>query len=147
MIRRFEAGDHVTWNSEAGYVSGKIINVHRRDVDYKGYTHQASKEEPQYVIKSDRTDHIAMHKGSLLEGQGLLSAIFSEFVWPKHPPLYLNLFGAPAKFHEVFDELMLAHSNKKVRKDFSRSLEMTTTVISNKVRDLSFSGFRRSPSS
>jgi hypothetical protein len=66
MIRRFKAGDHVTWNSEAGYVSGK--NVHTRDVDYKGYTHQASKEEPQYVIKSDKTDHIAMHKASLSEG-------------------------------------------------------------------------------
>ena len=33
---------------------------------------------------------------------------------------------------------------KNVRKDFSRSLEMTTTVISNKVRDLSFPDFRRS---
>jgi hypothetical protein len=26
----------------------------------------ASEEEPQYEIKSDKTDHIAMHKGSAL---------------------------------------------------------------------------------
>jgi hypothetical protein len=32
---------------------------------------------------------------------------------------------------------------KTVKKDFSRSLEMTTTVISNKVRDLSFPDFER----
>lgn len=56
----------MTWNSEAGYVSGTIIKVHTRDVDFKGYTRHASKDEPQYEIKSDRTDHIAMHKGTAL---------------------------------------------------------------------------------
>ncbi|MDZ4802522.1 MAG: DUF2945 domain-containing protein [Bryobacteraceae bacterium] len=39
MRKRFKVGDHVTWNSEAGHVSGRIIKVHTRDVDYKGYTH------------------------------------------------------------------------------------------------------------
>ena len=66
MARRFEIGDHVTWNSEAGWVGGTIVKVHTRDVDYKGYTHHASKDEPQYEIKSDKSDHIAMHKGSAL---------------------------------------------------------------------------------
>jgi hypothetical protein len=42
MERRFKVGDHVTWNSEAGHVSGKIIKVHTKNVDYKGYTHHAS---------------------------------------------------------------------------------------------------------
>ena len=32
----------------------------------KGYTVRASKEEPQYVIESDKTDHVAVHKGSAL---------------------------------------------------------------------------------
>ena len=40
--------------------------MHTKDVDYKGYIHHASKEEPQYEIKSDKTDHVAMHKGSAL---------------------------------------------------------------------------------
>ena len=62
----FKVGDHVTWNSEAGYVSGTIIKVHTTDVHFKGYTHHASEAEPQYEIKSDRTDHIAMHKGLAL---------------------------------------------------------------------------------
>jgi DUF2945 family protein len=66
MRHKFRVADHVTWNSEAGRVSGRIIKVHTRDVDYKGHTHHASKDEPQYEIKSDRTDHIAMHKGSAL---------------------------------------------------------------------------------
>jgi hypothetical protein len=66
MSERFEVGDHVSWNSEAGWVSGTIVRVHTRDFDYKGYTHHASEDDPQYEIKSDKTDHIAAHKGSAL---------------------------------------------------------------------------------
>ena len=66
MTTRFKVGDHVRWNSEAGRVSGKIIKVHTKDADYKGYTHHASKDDPQYEIKSDKTEHIATHKGSAL---------------------------------------------------------------------------------
>jgi hypothetical protein len=36
------------------------------DVRFKGYTHHATKDEPQYFIKSDKTDHIAVHKGAAL---------------------------------------------------------------------------------
>ena len=62
----FKVGDHVTWNSEAGHVNGKIIKVHSTNVDYKGFTHHATTDDPQYEIKSSKTDHIAMHKGSAL---------------------------------------------------------------------------------
>jgi len=67
MTTRFAVGDHVRWNSEAGYVTGRITKVHTEDTGYKGHTRHASPEEPQYEIKSDKTDHIAMHKGSALE--------------------------------------------------------------------------------
>jgi hypothetical protein len=70
MKKRFKVGDHVSWNSEAGRVTGGIIKIHRRDVDYKGYTHHASPDEPPSEIKSDKTDHVAMHKGSALRRLG-----------------------------------------------------------------------------
>jgi hypothetical protein len=66
VAKRFSIGDHVAWNSEAGRVSGTIIAVHVRDFDYKGHTHHASEAEPQSEIWSDRTDHVAAHKGSAL---------------------------------------------------------------------------------
>lgn len=66
MPGAFKVGDHVTWNSEAGWVSGHIIRIHTSDTDYKGHKRHASADAPQYEIKSDRTDHIAMHKGSAL---------------------------------------------------------------------------------
>lgn len=66
MRRSFKVGDHVSWNSEAGRVRGRIVKVHTRDLNYKGYVHHASKDEPQYEIASDKTDHIALHKGAAL---------------------------------------------------------------------------------
>ena len=63
---KFSVGDHVRWNSEAGRVSGIISQVYIADFAYKGYTHHASPAEPQYEIKSDKTDHVAAHKGTAL---------------------------------------------------------------------------------
>ena len=66
MKRRFKVGDRVSWNSEAGRVSGRIIKVITSPMKLKGYTVQASEDEPQYQIKSLKTDHIAVHKGLAL---------------------------------------------------------------------------------
>jgi hypothetical protein len=66
MAKTFKVGDHVSWNSEAGRVSGKIVRVHTKNVSYKGYVHHASKDEPQYEIRSDKTVHVALHKGRVL---------------------------------------------------------------------------------
>ena len=46
---------------EAGRVSGRIIKVHTADFDYKGHTHHATPDQPQYEIRSDKTDHVAAH--------------------------------------------------------------------------------------
>ncbi|HWH62218.1 MAG TPA: DUF2945 domain-containing protein [Ginsengibacter sp.] len=66
MSQKFKIGERVTRNSEAGHVSGTIVKIHKSDFDYKGYTHHASKEGPQYEIKSDKTEHVAVHKASAL---------------------------------------------------------------------------------
>ena len=66
MTDDFKTGDHVEWNSEAGRVRGTIKKKLISEITFKGYTVHASKEEPQYLIKSDKTDHLAMHKGSAL---------------------------------------------------------------------------------
>ena len=66
MGKPFKVGDHVSWNSEAGRVSGRIVRVHTKDTNYKGYVHHATEDDPQYEIKSDKTDHVALHKGRAL---------------------------------------------------------------------------------
>ena len=67
MTPSFKVGDHVEWNSEAGRVRGTIKKEITSEIEFKGYTVHASKAEPQYLIKSDKTDHMAMHKGSALK--------------------------------------------------------------------------------
>ena len=47
-VRDFDA-------SNPGQVAGRIIRVHTADFDYKGHTHRASPDDPQYEIKSDKT--------------------------------------------------------------------------------------------
>ncbi|MFC6013315.1 DUF2945 domain-containing protein [Nocardia lasii] len=51
MVAQFAVGD---------------IEKHTHDVDFHGYTHHCSPADPQYSIKSDKTDHIALHKGGAL---------------------------------------------------------------------------------
>ena len=65
-MAKYAIGDHVRWNSEAGHVTGRIVRVHLADFDYKGHRHRASRDDPQYEIKSDETDHIAAHKETAL---------------------------------------------------------------------------------
>lgn len=62
----FKRGDRVSWNSEAGIVRGVIIKKIAKDLKWKGYVHHASRAEPQYLIRSEKTDHIAVHKGRVL---------------------------------------------------------------------------------
>jgi hypothetical protein len=64
--QRFEVGDHVEWSSEAGRVRGAITRVLMHEIEFKGYTVRATEADPRYEIKSDTTEHIAMHKGAAL---------------------------------------------------------------------------------
>ena len=62
----FKIGDYVRWNSEAGLVTGTIQKKITSEISFKGYKVHASKEDPQYLVQSDKTDHLAMHKSSAL---------------------------------------------------------------------------------
>jgi len=66
MGTKFKVGDAVRWNSEAGVVTGTIMKIHTTDFNYKGYTHHATADDPQYEIRSHKSDHIAAHKEKAL---------------------------------------------------------------------------------
>lgn len=81
----FKVGDNVEWNSEAGRVRGTIQKIITSQITFKGYAVHASNEEPQYLIKSDKTDHLAMHKGSALKKIARSKRIPIKDVKPKKP--------------------------------------------------------------
>ena len=61
MTTSFKVGDAERWNSEAGEIRGKVTKVHVKDVEFMGKHRPASKDSPQYEVKSDKTGHLAMH--------------------------------------------------------------------------------------
>jgi hypothetical protein len=66
MSNEFKVGDHVEWNYEGGTTTGVITEKVTSEVMFKGYIRHASAKDPQFIIKSDSTNHLAMHKGSAL---------------------------------------------------------------------------------
>ncbi len=54
--------------------TGPVVEYLAKEIVFKGYKRHATKEEPQYIIKSDKTDHIAIHKGSALRKIGKASS-------------------------------------------------------------------------
>lgn len=67
MSASFKVGDAVRWNSEAGEIHGTVVKVHTRDTEFMGRHRPASKDSPQYEVKSDKTGHLAMHHGEALK--------------------------------------------------------------------------------
>ena len=45
---------------EAGRVRGQVLRVHTGNFDHQGYVHHATPDDPQYEIKGDKTDHVAV---------------------------------------------------------------------------------------
>ena len=52
--KRFKPGDHVSWNSEAGVVRGRITRIVTSPTKFKRYTVHGSSDEPQYEINGAR---------------------------------------------------------------------------------------------
>ncbi|MFD9540700.1 DUF2945 domain-containing protein [Streptomyces sp. NPDC060022] len=59
-------GDKVTWKSHGQDVTGKVTRKHTDRTRAAGRTVDASKEDPQYEVESDRTGRSAVHKPGAL---------------------------------------------------------------------------------
>ncbi len=59
-------GDEVEWSSHGGTAHGKVEKKQTSDTKIKSHTVRASKEEPQYIVKSDKGGEAA-HKREALK--------------------------------------------------------------------------------
>ena len=66
---KFEKGDHVTWKSHGGTAEGTVEKKITSETEAGGRTVKASKAEPQYLVRSDKSGGEAVHKPSALEKQ------------------------------------------------------------------------------
>lgn len=67
MATNLKSGDHVSWDTSQGKTRGKVVKKLTRQTKIKGHTAKASKDDPQFLVKSDKTGAKAAHKPSGLK--------------------------------------------------------------------------------
>ena len=64
--KSFRKGDQVTWQSHGHTAEGKVEKKITSDTEEASRTVKASKDDPQYLVKSDKSGGEAVHKPSAL---------------------------------------------------------------------------------
>lgn len=67
MADKFKAGDKVEWNTSQGTTTGTIRKKLTEETEIKGHTAKASKENPEYLVESDRSGKTAAHQPEALD--------------------------------------------------------------------------------
>ena len=66
MAEEFEKGDQVTWQSHGGTAEGEVVRKITEDTEAGGRQVRASKDDPQYLVKSEKSGGEAVHKPGAL---------------------------------------------------------------------------------
>lgn len=62
MPDRFKKNDKISWKTSQGPTEGEIVRKQTSRTKIKGHTVAASKDEPQYIVKSDKSGKLAAHR-------------------------------------------------------------------------------------
>lgn len=62
MTKTLKAGDKVEWNTSQGKTQGTVVKKQTTETHIKNHKVAASKDEPQYIVKSDKSGKEAAHK-------------------------------------------------------------------------------------
>ncbi len=60
--KKLAKGDHVEWDTSQGKTKGKVVKKVTSTQKVKGHTAKATKDDPQYEVKTDKTKKTAIHK-------------------------------------------------------------------------------------
>ena len=60
--KTLKAGDKVKWGTSQGETHGKVESKVTSTTKIKGHVAKATKSDPQYKVKSDKTGAEAIHK-------------------------------------------------------------------------------------
>jgi len=70
VTQELSKGDRVSWQSHGGTAEGEVVRKVTEDTELAGRTVRASKDEPQYLVRSDKSGGEAVHKPSVLTRLG-----------------------------------------------------------------------------
>jgi hypothetical protein len=65
-MAQFEKGDRVSWKSHGSEAVGEVEEEITSDTEAAGRTVRASKDDPQYRVRSEKSGRDAVHKPSAL---------------------------------------------------------------------------------
>lgn len=106
MAPTFKRGDKVTWQAGQGTTTGTVQERVTAPTEVDGQTIAASRDEPRYLVKNDRTDKVTGHRPETL------SAVEAEDDSKAHTP-----------------SLASEHSDKI--REFEAAVNMTAHAIEN----------------
>lgn len=64
--KKLHKGDEVTWSSHGATAEGEVVEEITKDTEAAGRTVRASKDDPQYRVRSDKSGKDAVHKPDAL---------------------------------------------------------------------------------
>jgi hypothetical protein len=67
MANAVKTGDTVEWDSSGGHSKGKVVKKITGPTKIKGHKVAASKDKPQYMVKSEKSGKVAAHKAESLK--------------------------------------------------------------------------------
>ncbi|HEV7255651.1 MAG TPA: DUF2945 domain-containing protein [Mesorhizobium sp.] len=66
-MAEFKKGDHVAWNTSQGETTGTVVRKQTSDTQIKSHEVKASRDDPQYIVKSNKSGAQAAHKPEALK--------------------------------------------------------------------------------
>ena len=66
MAKSVKVGDKVSWDSSGGHSTGKVVKKLTEPTKIKGHKVAASKDDPQYLVESEKSGKQAAHKAASL---------------------------------------------------------------------------------
>ncbi len=69
-MTEFRKGDRVAWNSHGGEAVGVVVRRITEDTEAGGRTVRASPDDPQYLVRSEKSGGEAVHRPSALRRHG-----------------------------------------------------------------------------
>jgi hypothetical protein len=67
MAKDLKPGDRVEWDSSGGHSVGKVVRKQTTPTRIKGHKVAASPENPEYIVRSDKSGAEAAHKPEALK--------------------------------------------------------------------------------
>ena len=67
MAKKLKKGDKVGWNTSQGETEGTVIRKLTSPTKIKGHKVAASKDNPEYLVKSSKSGDKAAHRPEALE--------------------------------------------------------------------------------